>query len=215
MKDSAGRPITGYLGTDLAGIKNSADISLTIDRNIQKEISTRLERSVKSFRANKGGVIVMDPKTGAVISMVNYPDYDPNSFTDVYEMEKVDYTTYGNPYFDLFGTPLFVPDTQSGTIISNIDGQRIKLRNATEDEIKNFGIEKYKYKNKYGVGVYSNSIITDLYEPGSVFKAITTAIGIDTGEIDPNDTYYDKGSVELDYGGGQKGKISNLASQCS
>lgn len=180
VKDSAGRPITGYLGTDLTGIKNSADISLTIDRNIQKEISTRLERAVKSFRANKGSVIVMDPKTGAVISMVNYPDYDPNSFTDVYEMEKVDYNTYGNPYFDLFGIPLFVPDTQSGTIISNIDGQRIKLRNATEDEIKNFGIEKYKYKNKYGVGVYSNPIITDLYEPGSVFKAITTAIGIDT-----------------------------------
>lgn len=215
VKDSAGRPITGYLGTDLTGIKNSADISLTIDRNIQKEISTRLERAVKSFRANKGSVIVMDPKTGAVISMVNYPDYDPNSFTDVYEMEKVDYNTYGNPYFDLFGIPLFIPDTQSGTIISNIDGQRIKLRTATEDEIKNFGIEKYKYKNKYGVGVYSNPIITDLYEPGSVFKAITTAIGIDTGEIDPNDTYYDKWSIELDYGGGQKWKISNLASQCS
>lgn len=142
----------------------------------------------------------MDPKTGAVVAMVNYPDYDPNNFTDVYEMEKVDYNTYSNPYFDLFGIPLFVVDTQSGTIISNIDGQRLKLRNATDDEIKNFGIQKYKYKNKYGVGVYSNPIITDLYEPGSVFKAMTAAIGIDTGEIDPNDTYFDKGSVELDYG---------------
>ena len=43
--------------------------------------------------------------------------------------------------------------------------------------------------------------MSSLYEPGSVFKAITTAIGIDTGEIKPDDTYYDRGFVELDMGG--------------
>ena len=91
----------------------------------------------------------MDPKTGAIISMVNYPDYDPNNFTQVYEMEKVDYSRYPNPSFDLFGTPLFIVDTQSGTLFSNIDGQRLKLREATDPEIGNFAIPKYKYKNKY------------------------------------------------------------------
>lgn len=43
--------------------------------------------------------------------------------------------------------------------------------------------------------------MSSLYEPGSVFKAITTAIGIDTGEIKPDDAYYDRGFVELDMGG--------------
>ena len=56
------------------------------------------------------------------------------------------------------------------------------------------------YKNKFGAGVYVNDIITSMYEPGSVFKAVTAAIGIDSGEIEPEDTYYDKGYVELDYG---------------
>lgn len=215
-KDSAGRPIGGYLSNNLISKKNGSDITLTIDRNIQKEIATRLEKSVKTFRANKGSVMVMDPKTGAVIAMVNYPDYDPNNFTDVYEMERVDYGTYANPYFDLFGIPMFVVDTQSGTLTSNIGGERLKLRDATDDEVKNFAIPKYKYKNKYGVGVYSNPIVTNLYEPGSVFKAITTAIGIDSGEIDPNDTYYDKNYVDL-YGAGGNvvTHIENLGkSQC-
>ena len=63
----------------------------------------------------------MDPKTGAIISMVNYPDYDPNAFTQVYEMERVDYARYATPYFELFGTPLFVVDTGSGTLFSNIE----------------------------------------------------------------------------------------------
>jgi cell division protein FtsI/penicillin-binding protein 2 len=130
--------------------------------------------------------------------MVNYPDYDPNSFTDVYEMEKVMYSDYSDPSWDLFGLPLYVIDTASGTISSNIDGKRVKLREATDAEIGNFAIQKYKFKNSFGVGNYKNDVVSALYEPGSVFKPITMAIGIDTNEITPTDTYYDKNYVELD-----------------
>jgi cell division protein FtsI/penicillin-binding protein 2 len=64
-----------------------ADVKLTIDRNIQKEVTRLLKESVENFRANKGSVVILDPKTGAVIAMANYPDFDPNSFGDVYEIE--------------------------------------------------------------------------------------------------------------------------------
>ncbi len=40
------------------------------------------------------------------------------------------------------------------------------------------------------------------------------AIGLDTGEIHPDDRYYDRGYVELDLGGGIKQRISNIAHQC-
>lgn len=213
IKDSAGRPISGYAANDFLSTKSGVDVTLTIDRNIQKEISLMLEKAVRDFRANKGSVIVMDPKTGAIRAMVNYPDYDPNNFTDVSEMESVSYATYENPYFELFGTKLFVEDTASGTLITNIDGKRLTLREATDVEIQNFALKKYKYKNKYGPAVYSNDVVSALYEPGSVFKALTAAIGIDTGEIEPTDTYYDKGYVELDYGN-YKQRIKNIASQC-
>jgi stage V sporulation protein D (sporulation-specific penicillin-binding protein) len=215
IKDSANRPIDGYVSKGLIASKNGIDITLTIDRNIQKEIRARLETAVKKFRANKWSIIVMDPTNGAVRAMVNYPDYDANNFTQVYEMETVDYAIYRNPWFDLFGTPLYVVDSLSGTTFANIEGQRLKLREAEMPEINNFTITKYKYKNKYGSAVYTNDIISAFYEPGSVFKAITTAIGIDTGEIRPDDTYYDKGYVELFYEGSRSTRIRNLASQCS
>ena len=42
-----------------------------------------------------------------------------------------------------------------------------------------------------------NRPITDLYEPGSVFKTVTTAIAIDLGLVSPGTTYEDRGVVEV------------------
>lgn len=145
--------------------------------------------------------IITDPKTGAIIAMANYPNYNPNEFTGVHELEPVLYSKYSNPFHQLFGYPMFVVDSQSGSISHTIDGKLLKLRSATEDEIKNSAIQKFKYKNGYGIGNYQNAVLSSLYEPGSVFKAITVAIGLDTGEIKPNGSYYDKNTVTLDTGG--------------
>jgi cell division protein FtsI/penicillin-binding protein 2 len=57
--------------------------------------------------------------------------------------------------------------------------------------------------------VYRNETIQDLYEPGSVMKSITMAIGIDTGEISPYDYYKDDGFVMID-----KFKIKNSTAKC-
>jgi cell division protein FtsI/penicillin-binding protein 2 len=214
VKDIAGRPIRDYVSENSLTLKSGVDIALTIDRNLQKEISRRLGEAIRSFRANKWSVVVMNPKTGAILAMVNYPDFDPNSFTEVYEMERVQYSRYPNPSFDLLGYPLFIEDSSSGSINVNIEGKSLRLREATSDEVANFALIKYKYKNDFWAGNYKNDIMSSLYEPGSVFKAITTAIGIDTGEIKPDDTYYDRGFVELDMGGWVKRKISNVSSEC-
>lgn len=87
--------------------------------------------------------------------------------------------------------------------------KKIALRIATEAETGNRAIPKYKYKNMFGPGVYQTDSVGSLYEPGSVFKAITVAIGIDTGDIKPSDTYMDKGFVEID-----QYKIKNISNEC-
>lgn len=101
-----------------------------------------------------------------------------------------------------------VEDSAEGTEYA-YNGKRIKLRTATESEIGNVAVPKYKFKNDFGPGTYANDSIGSLYEPGSVFKAITVAIGIDTGDIKPTDTYYDKGYVEID-----EFTIKNVAKEC-
>jgi cell division protein FtsI/penicillin-binding protein 2 len=214
VKDIAWRPIRDYVSTNLLTLRSGVDMTLTIDRNLQKELSKILSSSVQEYRANKGSAIVMNPKTWAILAMVNYPDYDPNSFPEVYEMERVLYATYPNPVEDLRGYPLFVEDNGSWSLSVNIEWKRYKLRSATDAEIENFAIIKYKYKNGFGASIYQNEVVSSLYEPGSVFKAITTAIGIDTGEIKPDDIYYDKGYVELDLGWRVKKRISNVSSNC-
>lgn len=206
-KDASGKSLGGY---DLAERKivNGADIKLTIDRNVQKEVTRLLSEGVKEFRANRGSVVVMDPKTGAVVAMASYPDYDPNDFGSVYEIERVSYSRYPNPSEDLRGLTLMVEDSKDGTEFA-YDGRRIKLRAATDSEIGNPAVPKFKFKNGLGPGAYVNDTIGSLYEPGSVFKAITTAIGIDTGDIKPTDTYYDKGYAEID-----DFKIKNVSNEC-
>ncbi|MFA6091006.1 MAG: penicillin-binding transpeptidase domain-containing protein, partial [Candidatus Gracilibacteria bacterium] len=187
---------------------NGTDIKLTIDRNIQKEVTKILSDGIKEFRANKGSVVIMDPKTGAIVAMVSYPDFDPNNFGEVYELEKVSYAKYPIPSFDLLGVPLFVEDSEKGTSLM-VGKQKISLRAATEAEIDNRAIPKYKYKNMFGPGTYEADPVSALYEPGSVFKAVTVAIGIDTGDIKPSDTYMDKGYAEID-----QYKIKNVSNEC-
>lgn len=53
-------------------------IRLTIDKNIQNLVFDELESAVQSYQAVSGSVLVLDPDTGHVIAMTNYPSFDPN-----------------------------------------------------------------------------------------------------------------------------------------
>jgi len=57
--------------------------------------------------------------------------------------------------------------------------------------------------------VYKNDAISSLYEPGSIMKAITVAVGIDTGEIKAHGMYNDVGKLTID-----NFTISNVDDEC-
>jgi cell division protein FtsI (penicillin-binding protein 3) len=60
--------------------RDGKDFKLTIIPNIQSKVEEQLEKGVRESRAKSGTAIVMDPKTGAIIAMANYPTYDPNEY---------------------------------------------------------------------------------------------------------------------------------------
>lgn len=63
-------------------VKNSGyDLVLTIDKNIQYMVERELETTFRDERARHATVIVMNPHTGEILAMVNYPDYNPNEFS--------------------------------------------------------------------------------------------------------------------------------------
>ncbi len=59
-------PIDGY------------SLHTTIDAYIQAILEDELKAGVEKHNANYGTGIIMDPKTGAILALANYPTYDPN-----------------------------------------------------------------------------------------------------------------------------------------
>ena len=78
-KDNAGRWIpTGV--KELTPAQNGKDLILTIDRIAQYAAEKVLKGAVAKFEADQGTVIVMDPSTGRILALANYPDFDPNNY---------------------------------------------------------------------------------------------------------------------------------------
>lgn len=63
------------------------DVVLTINRSIQYMVEKKLKEGVEKYRAYSGTAIVMNPYTGEIIALANYPTYDPGNFN---EEEKYD-----------------------------------------------------------------------------------------------------------------------------
>jgi cell division protein FtsI (penicillin-binding protein 3) len=56
-------------------------ITLTIDRDIQYTAEKALAEKVAESRAESGSVVVMDPHTGKILALANYPTFDPNDIS--------------------------------------------------------------------------------------------------------------------------------------
>ncbi|MDO8265124.1 MAG: penicillin-binding protein 2, partial [Candidatus Parcubacteria bacterium] len=116
-------------------MSEGSDIILTIDYNTQYQAEKLLNKAGEDLKIENGEIIVMDPNSGKIIAMANFPNFNPNQ-----------YETYA------------------------------KSRN---------------------LEIFQNSAIQKIFEPGSVFKAITMAAALNEGKITPSTTYIDVGQIKI------------------
>ncbi|MBI4426364.1 MAG: penicillin-binding protein 2 [Candidatus Kerfeldbacteria bacterium] len=81
-RDAAGRWIAVGARQFLPA-RDGDDVVLTIDRTIQHTACTKLAEAVTKHGADSGSVVVLDPKTGAILAMCGWPSFDPNDYAAV------------------------------------------------------------------------------------------------------------------------------------
>ena len=67
-------------GEVLAQPVHGADVELTISHVIQAIMEDALEKGIKQYRAKRGFAIMVDPKTGHVLGLAQYPFFFPDAY---------------------------------------------------------------------------------------------------------------------------------------
>jgi len=74
------------------------DITLTIDINVQKRVEEAVKKAVVDGSAKSGSAIVLNPRTGAVVAMADYPTFNPKRFGEVEDFSVFQNRSVSNPY---------------------------------------------------------------------------------------------------------------------
>ena len=152
--------------------KDGSNLVLSLDVNVQEVVERYLNEAVYANNVeNRGVAIVMNVKTGAILAMASKPDFDPNDPLDfsanlTYLSEQVQ----AEP--EIYTIYLKDPDDPKKFLL---DENGKKVPDPDPD-----------YTGTYRDIQWKNKAITELYYPGSVFKVITAAMGVDSGKA----TYY-------------------------
>ncbi len=170
---------------ELENAQDGNDVYLTIDIGIQKEVESVIQRYHESLEDDSISVLVYNPFNGQVKASATYPSYNPNNYNDAFTIQPLGPKQwYIIDDLSHVETPVYI----------NTWGE---YRLATSYERADTTIPKYIAKNIYGPQVLVDKNIAMSYEPWSVFKAFTVAIGLDTDEIRFYDPYNDPGKVKV------------------
>jgi cell division protein FtsI (penicillin-binding protein 3) len=79
-RDALGRRVL-VQGVERLRIPPGSDVHLTLNTSMQHIAEKELEAAVLKYRAKAGVAIVMEPFTGEVLALANYPAFDPNHYS--------------------------------------------------------------------------------------------------------------------------------------
>ena len=172
LRNAYGNAIADENATTYAA-KDGSNLVLSLDVNIQEVVERYLNEAVAANTVeNRGCAIVMNVKTGAILAMASKPDFDPNDPLDYSaNLDYLNELVRAEP--ELYG--IYKKD-ENGNELKDANGNRILD-------------EEGDYSGYFRDIQWKNKAITELYYPGSVFKVITSAMGVDSGLANINTTF--------------------------
>jgi len=137
--------VVGFLDKDSRGnygieefydqiLREGGNLILTINYSLQFKAEEILEKASSDLKIKSGQIVVMDPYSGKILAMANFPNFNPNEYSKI-----------ANENFEIF----------------------------------------------------KNKVTLETFEPGSVFKPITMAIGLNEKKITPETKFFDKGFFQI------------------
>ncbi len=158
--------------------KDGSNLVLSLDVNVQEIVERYLNEAIAANNVeNRGCAIVMDVKTGAILAMSSKPDFDPNDPLD-YSANESYLNELVNAEPELYG--IYKKD-EDGNTVTDAYGNKVLDPDAD-------------YSGYYRDIQWKNKTITELYYPGSVFKVITSAMGLDSGAATVNTSFVCSGA---------------------
>ena len=147
-------------------------LEVTLDYNLQTYAQQAAEKVMEEKQAQRVFVILMNPKNGEILAMVNVPEFDLNEpFTLNTDFTgKSGNATQADDSSQNSGTS---GETDAGTQEADAKGENISAE------------EKQNLLNQ----MWRNGCINDTYEPGSTFKIITASACLEEGVVSLTDTF--------------------------
>ncbi|MFH0792370.1 MAG: penicillin-binding protein 2 [bacterium] len=179
-------------------VKKGENITLTIDYNIQRKAEELLINTVKELKSSSGMIIVIDPQTGKIFALANYPAFDPNN----YSKEK-DFSIFQNNAIQKTYEPgsTFKPITMAAALDTNsvapdtkyVDLGILKIGGST---IKNYGQRIYGEQTMTGVlekSINTGAVFAERQAGNEKFVEYIRRFGfLETTKIDLQGEVYSK-----------------------
>lgn len=144
FKDAGGRLIRSLSYSEKSGL-NGSSLVLTLDKNIQFKAESEVKNLAEAREAEAASIIVLDPKTGKILAMANWPNFDLNDYSSVRDLSlfrnravenRYEYGSVFKPITMSMGLELKVLTPQT----TYVDTGVVKI---SGHEIRNFRNEVY------------------------------------------------------------------------
>ena len=187
--------------TNVQQAQNWANIYLTIDYSLQKQVENIIKKAYYQFQADNVSVVIMNPFNWEIKSLAWYPNFNPNNWEQIYKIQPLTKKYSFLVTWDMAKTYYDVP-----ILIE----KKWTLVNAKLKDRFNSKLKKYIFKNLLWPRTFVNQVISEPYEPWSIFKVITESVAIDSKNISLYDYYTDKWKIKV-----WPYTIKNVARECN